>query len=195
MKNVPIADASTGELRDFAKNILQLDSVPSDRAGIIAAMIEGGHTGESISVAGEAEPETQALSQFGSTGEVPLKIGRGFSLWTQKAEGKPKCPMVVCRVLSTDRPGGNDPAAPQIIPYPPLIIPRGKLVEIPHDHYEVLKQAGGTKFSAGATVNDDLIATDFYEYPLTDVQLPPPAEIAAWNAWCGANNELGAPKG
>lgn len=203
MKKLAIEQASDEQLRDFAVTVHQLDKVPHDRAGIIGKLVESGYTQDYIVVPGDAPQASQEseelgvleLGQFEEVGEVPQEMpATGFSFWTKGEAGKPPCPMVTCRILTTERPGGNDPAAPIINNSPPLVIPRGKLVRIPYDFYQILKQAGGTSAQSNiADATKEAVKFNYIEYPMTDVQLPTGASVAAWNAWAG-QHELGRPK-
>lgn len=203
MKKKPIIDATGEELFTFATLILNLEGPPRDRPGLLAAIINAGHDQDWIVVSGEEEDAlqlggsdeaVQVVSQYGNVGDPPAKMPpTGFPYWTRPEKGKPECPMVVLRILPTDRPGGNEPAHPIINNSPPLVIQRNKLVEIPHDFYLVLRQAGGTKYLPGEKPNDPLIAIDYFEYPMVDVILPDPRKVRAWGEWSGAQ-ELGAPR-
>jgi hypothetical protein len=134
-------------------------------------------------VADVAPAQAQTLEVGEPITEMPTS---GFGYWRNS-------PMVVCKIMSTDRPGGNEPAHPSINGSPHLVVQRNVLVRIPYDFYLVIKQAGGTKLVPGAKAEDPLIAQHYLEYPMSDVQLPPQAEIDAWRAKT-EGDELGKPK-
>jgi hypothetical protein len=191
MNKLPIADAGTPQLIEFAK-IQQIENVPTDRAKVIAALVESGWTQDYILAADAAAPpgvadvapaQAQTLEVGEPITEMPTS---GFGYWRD-------APMVVCKIMSTDRPGGNEPAHPSINGSPHLVVQRNVLVRIPHDFYLVIKQAGGTKLVPGAKAEDPLIAQHYLEYPMSDVQLPTQAEIDAWRAKT-EGDELGRPK-
>jgi hypothetical protein len=196
MKKIPITEATDQQLKAFASD-QQIENVPNARGGILAALTEAGWTGDYIFADGDEGPAASAeapqlepVAQYEEAGEKPLEMQpTGFAYWRNS-------PMVVCRVMATDRPGGNDPAHPIINSSAALIIPRGKLVKIPIDFYRVLKNAGGTKI----THADDRpglppreIRQDYQEYPMQDVVLPSARAVAEWDEWSG-QHELGASK-
>jgi hypothetical protein len=197
MQKLLIEDASTPQLAAFA-GTLDLADVPNDRPGIIAKLIEAGYSNDFIFVAPEAPvgaPEALAepLMQAMEGGEVPAEMPTsGFTHWTKSEPGKPPCPMVTLKVLSTERPGGNEPAHPIINNSPPLVIQRNKLVRIPWDFYEVLRQAGGTALLPNGD-NKDFVRQDYREYPMEVAQMPTKAQVDAWREWDG-QHELGRPK-
>jgi hypothetical protein len=192
MKDIPIVEASDDQLKWFTQNVLQLTDVPSDRAGLIGAIINAGHKADTIIVEGESDQSAEAptsafapqpLQPSEQVYKMPLT---GFGYWRNS-------PMVQLRIMSTDRPGGNEPAHPTVNGSPCMVIQRNRLVEIPYDFYLVLKQAGGTKVQPGEKPTDDLVRTDYLEYPLQDVVMPSREEIAKWQAYTGAH-ELGKAK-
>lgn len=208
MKKIPISDATDEQLRTFALDIQQLSNVPQARSAILAALIEGGWSSDYILVDGDPAPAAstdssslageepaEELAQFENVREVAAPMpAQGFAFWTKPEEGKPSCPMVTLRILTTERPGGKDPAHPIINNSPPLVIQRGKLVRIPWDFYKVLKGAGGTAgMSNVANPNEEIQTVDYIEYPMTDVVLPTKAEVDAWDKWAGSH-ELGNAK-
>jgi hypothetical protein len=198
MQRIKIEDASTDQLRAFAKDIQQIEKVPTDRSKVIAALIESGWEKDFITIAGGApggveeaaddfQPEQFVQATPLREEVIRFSSVKGFGFWK-------KSPMVICRIMSTDRPGGKEPAHPIINNSPPLVIQRNKLVEIPYDFYLVLRQAGGTKIEPGADAKDPLVETDYQEYPMTDIQLPSPEAIAKWQAHTGSI-EFGHPGG
>lgn len=189
---VTIAEATDDQLKAFAKDFQQIESIPAARGGVIAALMESGWTNDFVYVAGEAAAPVQAeqtapVAQVARAGEKPAPMPTsGFSYWKDS-------PMVTLRIMPTDRPGGNEPAHPIINGSPALVIQRNKLVEVPWDFYLVIKQAGGTKLMPGADAKDDLVPQDYSEYPMTDVVLPSQAAVDAWIAKT-QGHELGSPK-
>lgn len=192
MKRIPIAEASDEQLKAFARDVQQIDNIPDQRGKIIAALVESGYTDDYILSDGPAQDDgpaddLPAFSQIEEPQEQVYKMPTaGFGYWKDS-------PMVRLKILPTDRPGGNEPAHPSINCSPCLVIQRNKLVEIPHDFYLVLRQAGGTKLVAGKEPTDELVRIDYSEYPMTDVELPPKEAIARWQAQT-SDNELGKPK-
>lgn len=191
MKQLPITEASDEQLKAFARDVQQIDQVPNERGKILAALVESGYDKDFIFVDGQAEDSSdEPASAFAQIAEPSEKVHKmpavGFGFWRNS-------PMVQLRILTTERPGGNEPAHPSINGSPCLVIPRGKLVEIPYDFYLVVKQAGGTKVVPGEKPTDELVKLDYVEYPLTDVVLPSKEEIAKWQAKT-SGNELGKAK-
>lgn len=189
MKKLPITEASDEQLKTFAQTVLQIENVSNKRGEILAALQQGGWTQDHILVDGhEMDAGSDVLAQFEEPEEdfAPFAKVKGFGYWKDG-------PMVVLKIMSTDRPGGNEPAAPSVNGSAPLVIQRNQLVQIPYDFYLVLKNCVGTKVEPGEKVTDELVRTDYTDYPLSDVQLPSRAEIAAWQART-AGDELGHPK-
>jgi hypothetical protein len=189
MKQVPIIEASDEQLKAFARDVQQIEKVPNARGPLLAALLESGWDKEYVLADGDdtANDDQPALAQFEQPQEKVTKMPTsGFGQWRGS-------PMVRLKIMPTDRPGGAEPAHPSINGSPCLVIQRNQLVEIPYDFYLVLKQAGGTKVLPGERPNDPLVEVDYYEYPMTDVVLPPPEEIAKWQAKT-TGNELGRPK-
>jgi hypothetical protein len=188
MKKIPISEASDEQIAWFAKNVQQIADVPAKRGPLLAALVQSGYDDDFILVEGDDQTDdNQDIVQLQQPSPKVAKMpAAGFGYWRGS-------PMVTLKVLPTDRPGGNEPAHPSINGSPCLVIQRNVLVEIPYDFYLVLKQAGGTKMLPGEKPTDPLIEVDYYEYPMVDVTLPSPAEIAAWQKKTGSN-ELGKPK-
>lgn len=187
MKKLPITEASDQQLRTFAADVQQIEKVPAERGKILAALTEGGWTQDYILVDGEESvfAESDPLPQTAQPRQdyIPFSSAKGFGFWR-------KGPMVKLKILSTDRPGGNEPAHPSVNGSPCLIIPRNKRVEIPYDFYLVLNNCIGTKITPGEKIEDELVHTDYTDYPLTEVELPSPQEIAKWQEFT-SGNELG----
>jgi hypothetical protein len=190
MKKIPITEASDAQLREFAKTVQQIDKVPAQRGPLIAAILQSGWQNDYIitdtdqpDLPESSSPLEQHEEPEETVSKMPLK---GFGFWKNS-------PMVHLRIMSTDRPGGNEPAHPSINGSPPLVIQRNILVEVPYDFYLDLKQAGGTKVIPGASATDELVRQDYKEYPMEIVKMPTREEIAKWQEHT-SKMELGHPK-
>jgi hypothetical protein len=184
MKQVPIEEATDEQIIIFARDVQQIAEIPTTRGPLIQALIKSGWDRDYVMVDGEersptAEDTHEELEQEvlqmlePEVKPIPFSTVKGFGFFK-------KSPMVVCKIMSTDRPGGNEPAHPSVNGSPPLVIQRNRLVEIPWDFFLVLRQAGGTKILPGEKATDELVRQDYLEYPLTDIRLPSRASVVAW---------------
>jgi hypothetical protein len=189
MKQLPITEATDAQIEFFCRNVQQIADVPEGRGPMLGALVQSGYDSDFILVEGEETSEApqsafvQRQRPVEQVAKMPLS---GFGYWKDS-------PMVTLKILPTDRPGGNEPAHPSINGSPPMVIQRNKLVSIPYDFYLDLKQAGGTKVTPGEKPTDDLIHTDYFDYPMTDIVLPSQEEIDRWQAYT-SGHELGKAK-
>lgn len=170
-RQIKIEEATEAQLRTFASTILalELEGNVDTREKLIAAITLAWNQ-PFITL-----PEEDELVLDGSQVVTPEPTAQEIGLNNRHYRHDPK---VTLTILTTDRPGGKEPAAPSVNGSPCLVIPRGKPVTIPYRFYLALKEAHEVKFEQDEKFN--WIETRHTNYPLTDVQLPPQAEIDAW---------------
>lgn len=163
----PIEDASDAELRTFATTTLQLELADSaTRAQILGAMSKV-HKQPFINIAEDTAPMQAADA------DAP-KVKREAKNLTHRYQDDP---VVECVVAKTSYVGGEEPAAPNVNGVQ-LVIPRDILVKIPYRFYLALKDS-----HEDITRPNDRgqpVTTRINNFPMSDVVMPPKAEIEAW---------------
>jgi hypothetical protein len=170
-----INDADDAQLAAFAKTHLQLEEVPSDRVGIITALMAAGWNQEYIFTDGE--PPAAAQQVTAQQTQQPAPVAELVGALAKYRDD----PLVELEIMTHGGPGGNEPASPSHNGSQCLIIQRNKRVKIPYRFYLVLKDAEGTKVEPNPNDPTKTVETNYTDFPLKFLQLPPQAEIDAWH--------------
>lgn len=171
MKRIKITEATDQQLRDHVETVLQLDvSGLNTRAKITARLGEAQPNDDTVLVADDAPVpgQTEAAKIDAPTAQrVVGEIDYG--------------PIVYLKIMQTDSPGGKDPAQPNVNGHK-LTINRNVLVGIPYAHYEALKHSYNGQPSGGFEGDESTAITFLHStnYPLSEITLPPQAEVDAW---------------
>lgn len=177
MRKIAISQATDEQVRAFCETTLQLELVGvSTRQQLEAVM-------------GTAWPNDYILADDPFGGEDHEQIEVAVPV-PQKVfdTGRDDGPTVMVKILETNMPGGAHPAAPNVNGLT-LVIQRGILVGIPYAFYAALQNAVVGSVHQGPDKDGkpgELITTNVTNYPMSEVQLPPRAEIDAWIARNGS---------
>lgn len=139
-KKVLLKDATVAQLRAFAQNNLGIEIGANEVKTAILTKIQAAYTKDEITVL-EAE-EVKATTLAGTDLAAHSKAGKsaqGAAVLTAKTANKDEV-MVRVLIQRTDTPGGADDV-PLGCNGKIMLVPRGKLVEIPRRYFESLKNS------------------------------------------------------
>lgn len=134
-KKVLLKDATEAQLRDFAQNHLGIEISENEKRASILTKIQAAYTKEDITVTdhdGPADKSTEVKQPKAAT-SAKTQVQRAKT--SQKGEK-----MVRLMIQRTEGPGGADDV-PLGCNGKVMLVPRGRIVEIPERYYEVLKNA------------------------------------------------------
>lgn len=132
MKQIPINEATAGQLRAFAESTLGLSIHPNCNRDAILAKVKQAWDKPEIPVEEPPEAEPQ-------TGQPPRPA--------TAEQQPPKAEMVRILIHVTEDAGGDEPV-PVSVNGRAMLIPRGKEVDIKPEYYEVLKNAVQHRYEA-----------------------------------------------
>lgn len=172
--NIEITDATDDQIREFASTICGIDPeviAPATTRAKLLAVLSTVWTQEHISV-----PDPARDAQGEIVTPTPVEVYD-----TSRDDGPP----TTFKILQTDMPGGKHPAAPDVNGRK-LVIQRNILVKAPYAFYLALNDAKVAIPHQAPGVPGlpppDVEFTEVTNYPLSEVVLPPAADIAAWHA-------------
>lgn len=167
-KNIPIADASDSQIREFLTTFLQVEvGAASSRAELLAQLSKAWQQ-EHIVVLDEGELELSDEQIV--TPEVQAK-----DLTTRYQDD----PAVELKIGKTGYPGGEHPASPRVNGRQ-IVIQRDVLVKVPYRFYLALLNSYEDQTRADPKTGHPVV-TRVTNFPLFDVKLPPQSEIDAWH--------------
>lgn len=176
MNQLPMAQASDDQLRDFAKNSLQIDiGAGADRA-TLEGTIARAWPHQFILAADEDVREDFSAEQ---TQAVQPVAGQILSSGGYKDD-----PIVRLKIGQTDMPGGKDPV-PVSVNGDAIVIQRNLVADCPYRFFEALRNAKRIVVDQVLDGPDrgELIETPVTNYPIAEIiSQPTPDEIDAWRA-------------
>lgn len=179
-RKIPINEATTAQLRDFASLHLGLDIRPSAKHETVLARVQSAWDKEEIIVYGETEDERQSGPKPEPVTEEQRQKMR------QQGDGKIRLLIGV-----TEEPGGEEPV-PVGINGRVMLIPRDKEVAVPLPYFRALEQAITFKYiqQVDERGNDAGLNPAPRKVPLYPFQLlSTPDEVKAAEAFWDAKNE------
>lgn len=174
MKKIDILEASDDQLREFATTAQGLDVTDAkSRADLLAIL--GPAWDQDYILVDDVTPDTGAAAV--PTPQVSYTAGN-------RDDG----PMVKFKILQTDMPGGKHPAHPSVNGRM-LVMQRNMLIEAPYAYFldlqnakvGVIEQGRDQQGADGGMRPGDMTPTEVTNYPLSEVTMPPQAEIDAWH--------------
>lgn len=173
MRKILIADATDDQLRQFATEILQVEVAPTAERGVVLALIQPAWGADFISL---PEIDDDLGDDVQHEADVVFNTGRDDG------------PTTSFTILQTSMPGGKHPASP-CVNGKMLVMQRNVRIDAPYAFYLALKNAQCGAIEQGEDQGNKpgaLINVTVTNYPLSDVILPPQAEIDAWHARNGS---------
>lgn len=140
MKTVPIADATSQQLRLFALNTLGITISPSAKETTVRARVEAAWDKPDIPIGvvapvdGESPQDLKAASDA-----VPQAV---------TDEQQPPAPGMVRLILGLTEDAGGDRPVEVGVNGKIMLIPRGEEVDIPESYFEVLEHAVTHKYDS-----------------------------------------------
>ena len=186
MQTINIADATDDQLRTCATLILGIDEDAVRNAADRPALMALIHPARpqtwddgTIRVPDAPPP----LAQTGQAAPIAPKAEMTFLENLTEQFG----PLTRFKIIPTNMPGGNHPAHP-CVNGRQLVMQRNMLIEAPYAFYLALQNAKiGDSYEVenGPGKPPTTMYADISNYPLSEVALPSPEEIAAWHAQNG----------
>lgn len=168
---IEIKDATDDQIREFAETTLQVDTSEARNRAALMAAIGPAWPNDFIMI---ADPERDAQGEI----VTPTPV---HTFDSSRDDG----PATTFKIMQTDMPGGKHPAAPDVNGRK-LVIQRNVLVTAPYAFYLALTNAKVAVPHQDAGVPGlpapEVQFTEVTNYPLSEVVLPPAADIAAWHA-------------